>query len=709
MNAWAMHSPFLGASSAAHSRSISLGPPIASTPRSNLSKAQSASNLRKMSTIEDSPPKEPKGQENSPGTSFRTIADPRNASASDLSRSATSSSKHGDVNPEVAALSDKLISAINHQTTLDDTLAQTKQELEASRARLAKLQAETKEYEARISRGDLLPRETLDQDKDKLVAELAEEKKQKAQAQQEKRGIESELESLTASLFDEANKMVASANRERDTVEKKNQQLRDQIKDGEAVIASQIEQLAQLKTLMQQIESPTDHRKELDSPRVSLAPSSPGATREGSDLARLLEAMNLSPLTLEHGELVPSPSTQFTHLLKPLCRTDIPAYEDFKNLVQTSHFRSHNPSHAASRAGSGSYGGLNVMGLGSLGGNSSQTNLSQPQAATSKLANSPNLPGSFSPNPDPKGPVPLRETKFFKRIVVEDIEPTLRLDLSPTLSWLNRRSVLAALGDSTLIVEPIPDASIKLYGKYTPCALCGENRKQGENPRTHAMRVREGEGATKWCICKLCLEKVRGVGDLVAYIRMVREGVVKVGDKKDEEDAWEELVRLRERLFWARMAGGVVPAFIPTPKQTPVDEEGANTEQILAREDDKENSTPNQDLSTPPEHPAKELGAGSEHSSPGTASSDAEESPDEKAARLQLQNGLDETLTTFENIQSKRVSLGSRQNSNTPPSTPSPQRNHVKKDSSGAGIGFPKISIPKLPPGFWESQVNTLR
>ncbi|KIW81509.1 hypothetical protein Z517_04534 [Fonsecaea pedrosoi CBS 271.37] len=674
-----------------------------STPPKHVSKAQSASSLRTMATVESSPPEPPQPQGASPDNSFRTIADPRHANTSNLSRSNSTPSKHPDVNAEVAALSDKLISAINHQTTLDDTLAQTRQELEASRARIAKLEAEAKAYEEKISRGDLLPKEKVDEQKDKLTAELVEEKKQRAQVLQEKRGIESELETLTASLFDEANKMVATANRDRDAIEKKNQQLRDQIKDGEALIASQTEQLAELKTLMQQIGPASDYRRELDSPRVSIAPSSPGVTREGGDLARLLEAMNLSPVTLEHGELAPSPSTTLTHLVKPLCRTDIPAYEDFRNLVQTSHFRSHNPSHAPSRAGSGSYGGLNVVGLGSLS-NHSQPNLSQiSQPATSKLANSPNIPGSFSPNPDAKGPVPLRETRFFKRILVEDIEPTLRLDLSPTLSWLNRRSILAAMADSTLIVEPIPEASIKLYGKYTPCALCGENRKQGENPRTHAMRVREGESATRWCICTLCLEKVRGVGDLVAYVRMVREGVVKVGDKKDEEDAWEELVRLRERLFWARMAGGVVPAFIPTPKQTPIDDARMDAE--------LEGHTPdgNEENGTSLQHATTIATDSSQHSTPGTDEVEAE-SAEEKAARLQLQEGLDESLTTFDNIrENKRISIGGRQHSTTPPSTPSPPKSLPKRESStGGGISFPKINIPRLPQGFWEAQVNTL-
>ncbi|KIW15006.1 hypothetical protein PV08_07793 [Exophiala spinifera] len=632
-----------------------------------------------MATVEQSPPDNPHGA--SPETSFRTIADPRTASTTDLSRPDSASSKHPDLNSEVAALSDKLISAINHQTKLDDTLAQTRQELEASRTRILELEAEARAYEEKL-------RDTVDERNSKLFAELAEEKKQKAIIQQEKRGIESELETLTASLFDEANKMVASANRDREVIEKKNQQLRDQIKDGEALIASQSEQLTELKTLMQQIGSSPDYRRELDSPRVSLAPSSPAAAKDEGSLARLLEAMNLSPVSAE-GEVQPSPSTTLTHLVKPLCRIDIPAYEDFRSLVQTAHYRSHNPSHAPSRAGSGSYGGLNVMGLGSLS-NTSNPNLTQlPQSATSKLANSPNIPGSFSPNPDGKGPTALKDTKFYKRILVEDIEPTLRLDLSPTLSWLNRRSILSALGESTLIVEPIPESSVRLYGRYTPCAICGESRKEGQNPRTHAMRVHEGEGATKWSICMLCLEKVRGVGDLVAYLRMVREGVVKVGDKKDEEDAWEELVRLRERLFWARMAGGVVPAFLPTPKQTPIDDGQIAEAMGEGSERRSEESVKKPDIITPP----LQLAPDHEDSSQQTASD---------------QEGFDGSLTTFDNVKDNRIEVH-RGRSKSPPSTPSPSRPPVKRDtSSGSGISFPRINIPKLPSGFWEAQVNTL-
>ena len=83
------------------------------------------------------------------------------------------------------------------------------------------------------------------------------------------------------------------------------------------------------------------------------------------------------------------------------------------------------------------------------------------------------------------------------------------------------------------------------------------------------MRVNEGETATKWPLCILCLEKVRGVGDLVGYVRMIRDGVVKCNEKDEELEAWDELIHLRERLFWARMAGGVVPTFLRSDKNSP--------------------------------------------------------------------------------------------------------------------------------------------
>ena len=503
------------------------------------------------------------------GDSMTTIPDPKTNSLSDLSRSASTASKHPDLSTEAAALSDKLINAINYQITLDDTLAHTRHELAASKARIKRLEAEAEARSHELSRLEPEKNAAAEDERSKLVAHLAEEKRLKTMAQQEKREIELELETLTASLFEEANRMVASANRDREAMEKKNQQLREQIRDTEMLLTSQQDQLSELKAVMYQM-SNDGAREETGSPRSSGAPPSPVLIRDETvtNMMRLLEAMNLSPIRPEMDSISPAASTTFNHLLKPVCRTDLPAYDDFRDFLLTAP-----KSQSTSRATSGSYAGFNVMGVGSPGhirsppknGSSSSMN------SVPNSSNSHNVPGSFSSNGvEAKGPTPLKDTKFFRRLLVEDIEPALRLDLSPTISWLARRSVLSALIEGSMIVEPIPEAARKLYGRYTSCAICGDARKADENPRTHRMRIKEGEAATTWAICGLCLDKVRAAGDLIGYVRMVREGVVKCGDKEEELETWDELIRLRERLFWARMAGGVVPAFVPSTTTSPM-------------------------------------------------------------------------------------------------------------------------------------------
>ncbi|KAK5945119.1 rab guanine nucleotide exchange factor S2 [Knufia obscura] len=680
------------------SRSVSYGPSDMSQPKPPVMKAKSTNSLRTLAAKQAADAKEAE-------SAFHTIRDPRMASTSDLSRT-SSSSRNGESKDEVAVLSDKLISAINHQQRLDDSLAEARHELEAANRRTAQLEAKVREYESRITSKELMTKESVEKQYEKVNADMEETNRQNGRLSQEKRSLQIEMENLSASLFEEANKMVATANEQKAATEKKNQQLRDQIKDGEAVIASQTEQLTELKLLMQDIGS--EHRKELagmDSPGVT--PASPQVPKD-ENLARLLEAMNLSPITPDHPVIVPSPSTQLTHLIKPMCRTDIPSYDDFKLMLANSNPRSHTPSHAPSRAGSGSYGGLSGLGLGALSqNNSSSPNLSN-SANNSKLAASPGLPGSFSPAPDQKGPQPLKDTRFFKRIMVEDIEPTLRLDLSPQISWLQRRSILAAVSDSTLIVEPIPESSLKLYGKYTSCSICGENRKEGQNPRTHAMRTREGEGANKWAVCKLCLEKVRAVGDIIGYVRMVRDGVVKIADLQDEHEAWEEIIRLRERLFWARLAGGVVPAFVPSNKVSPVTVRQESPAPVLVaatktEESNKENETPG--FSTPPEGSRR----GSEEDTTQTQPRTDADSKSEQEANTQLQSGLDDSLTTFENARERALANAKQAGPGSPTSTPPTPSRHSKRESGGGG--FPRISIPRLPSmpqGFWETQGNVL-
>ncbi|KAH9941766.1 uncharacterized protein BXZ73DRAFT_41547 [Epithele typhae] len=73
---------------------------------------------------------------------------------------------------------------------------------------------------------------------------------------------------------------------------------------------------------------------------------------------------------------------------------------------------------------------------------------------------------------------------FIARLVTEDSDPTVRLDLAPSLNWLSRRSVIAAIHSAQLTVEPMqfttlleelapPNIPSHSHHTHIVCALCG--------------------------------------------------------------------------------------------------------------------------------------------------------------------------------------------------------------------------------------------
>ncbi|PGH26720.1 hypothetical protein AJ80_01666 [Polytolypa hystricis UAMH7299] len=524
------------------------------TPPKSLFKAKSTNALSDMAAVAG-PLRVPTSVLEGPSEhSLSTLQDPRIASTSDLSKT-LSAAHHPDLSNEVAALSDKLIQAINNQTILDDTLAATRQQLDVSRSRVREVEQEIYDHRNDVAQGVLVKKADMDAELMKLSEALAEERSRRTVVEKEKKGIEQELENLTAALFEEANKMVAAAKMEREAVERRNEQLRSQINDTEMLLASQQEQLTELKLVMQQMNSDRDDNTETRT-NPSTVPSSPRDVHQHDNISRLLGAMNLSPVTPGSGDVSPAHSTSFSHLIKSVCRTDIPAYEDFRSLIHLAK-----SSKPPSRAASGSYGSLNVMSLSGLS-SQAQHNYSGSNGSTLSLA----ATSHSSPNGTPSSPreaasssAPLKETRFYKRAVVEDIEPTLRLDLAPGISWLARRSVVSSICDGGLVVEPMPAITIKYA---LPCSLCGERRQGPENARTHRFRTSDSDSAQRYPLCMLCLEKIRSCCEFVGYLRMIMDGHVRIGDDEEEKEAWEETIRLRERMFWSRIGGGVVPAFI---------------------------------------------------------------------------------------------------------------------------------------------------
>lgn len=371
--------------------------------------------------------------------------------------------------------------------------------------------------------------------------------------------------------------MVAAAKIEREAVEKKNEQLRSQIKDTESLLASHQDQLAELKSVMQGMHLTKD---DLESrTNVSTAPPSPGGIPQSQGLGKQESDIGPEPPMLNPEELTPGPSCNFPEMIRMVCRADLPAYDDFRDLLVLSR-----TSKPPSRAGSGSYAGLNVMSLASFATGGSNSATSSP---TKGFSHSPN--GSLSSQTGSH--IPLKDTRFYKRVLMEDIEPTLRLDLSPGISWLTRRTVLSSICEGSLVVEPIPSAT-KQY--EFPCSVCGERRSGENNERTHRFRTSESETAQRYSLCIQCLERVRSCCEFTGYLRLILDGHIRAGDSEEEKDVWEETVRLRERMFWSRIAGGIVPLYtrpadteIPQadiPSDTAVSQEPEGDEPFIARD-----------------------------------------------------------------------------------------------------------------------------
>ncbi|KAL8738039.1 MAG: hypothetical protein Q9181_001107 [Wetmoreana brouardii] len=497
----------------------------------------------------------------------------------DLSRSISTSPQHPVLNNELATLSNKLIRAINRQTDLDDTLSETRHELSVARQRVKQLEATVSEHNALVANGDLVHKSEVERQKVQLMDNLAHEQKQRGVMEKDKRGIEQELESLTTALFEEANQMVAAARREREAADRRSDQLRAQLNDTELLLVSHQEQLAELKTAMHQM---AVEREETGiNAGSSTAPSTP-ALHMPETLNRFCAVQSLSPVSgLSEDVVPPAPPTSFTYLLHPVLRTDLQAYDDFHNLLSTS--RKYSPS---SRVSSGSLGTLNVTGLAYLASREQQTtagrmpsNGSTSSSSTSTgltpLSTAPSSANtSVSSRDAPVSGIPLKETRFYKRSLTECIEPTMRLDTAPGLSWLARRTVINSMAEGGLVVEPMP-AAIK-YNAFA-CSLCGENRQDEKHARSHRFRTSESDNAQRYPLCGFCLTRVRASCDFLGFLRMLKDGHWRADDEEAELQAWEECVRLQERMFWARIGGGVVPILLKAqdPTRTSIEQDAS--------------------------------------------------------------------------------------------------------------------------------------
>ncbi|TRM63703.1 hypothetical protein BD626DRAFT_495124 [Schizophyllum amplum] len=292
-----------------------------------------------------------------------------------------------DLFTQVTQLNGKLVKSYNRVSDLEDELHVSTEQLRSSSAKVSSLEDERTQHLAALNTGLLVEKSHVTTELNRLMEKATEEAAQRGQAESARIAIEKDLDDLSASLFDQANTMVAEARYQRALSERK-------VEESERALKIAEEAVAMMQAQMQALQE----EKEVAMRRVREAQMRMGKGKwadRGEDIVKPMRLLS------SH-----SP------------------YQEF--LLFVAHLRSIHPQ-------------------------------------------SPQAPAMTT----------LLQLPFLARMLNEDSEPTLRLDLAPSLNWLSRRSVLAAIHTGQLTIEPMSAAAFAqevpavLGGGTVSCAMCG--------------------------------------------------------------------------------------------------------------------------------------------------------------------------------------------------------------------------------------------
>jgi len=411
------------------------------------------------------------------------------------------------VSLQVTSLSTQLIESVEKQSRLEEQLHHQRKENEQLKKQNQELSAFQTNYQNIKAEN-----EALGKLNHTLGKKLEDETKEKLAAKDEVSKLQSEVEELSASLFDEANKMVSTARREAHEIGRRNESLISQLKEKDFLMESLQNQLRELKNVI--------HEKD---DQQSIMTSS---NRNSVDEFKLgfMRSEDYPPL--------------YTPTINAI-RFDLKLFKEFNKFISDLKY-------------------IELI---------RDTN-----------------------------------TKFIKKLVADDVEPALRIDLANGIGWLSKRSLMGAFIDGRVIIEPVSginetyrvnfqsnksqenDVKSNLYSYPAhsppvaidqPCALCGEDRNDIlEHSRLYVLKVHSLKTkddspsansintsstpsspiiAHQYPLCSYCLFRVRSACDLFAFLRSLKTNIWKLENEISIRKAWLELSRLRSKLFWSKI------------------------------------------------------------------------------------------------------------------------------------------------------------
>lgn len=409
-----------------------------------------------------------------------------------------------DLTNQVTGLNNKLVKSFERMADLEDDLSESQDRVHVMSKQITELEKEREEHLAALNTGLLVEKAHVSTEMQRMMDRVIEETAQRGKAESDKKRIEEELDELSSSLFNEANKMVAVERLARARAEEKSKQMEERLKDTEGIM---VEQQKILADLQRQVEKQSASRKADDAESVRsfesdavsfvrLKPSSLARSISQRTTAKRINHMPGPPLGAEARLLINIVPYQeyksFISHLRKLRKQLSPFYNypyngSSKNGTEASagsgQITPRTPSPAPNQNGAiqPSIVGLTGAGAYSQGLAGAAYTVSPFAAAgVGRHRDYPLLPS----NAETLVHLPSQlSLPFIKRAQEEDVDPCLRLDFAPGLNWLSRRQANTAILEGNLVIEPLfpggkvpNENAIRQENAHLPpaaCALCG--------------------------------------------------------------------------------------------------------------------------------------------------------------------------------------------------------------------------------------------
>ncbi|ORY00506.1 hypothetical protein K493DRAFT_298864 [Basidiobolus meristosporus CBS 931.73] len=398
-------------------------------------------------------------------------------------------------------LSTSLKLSTEQKTTLEFELAQVQLDLKNSKGIIDDLRSTLSQIRTSDASQLQLDMQSL---AEKLITETA----TRSEIEHAKIQIETELEELSARLFEEANSMVATEKKLRLEAERKYAILERQLTEVQDLATSQKDELDDLKSRLEQTADEKD--------------------KESAERIRMEKERDELEMALMDGSVSGSPRS----------------------------------SYRLSRSGS------NRLSLSSVPSDSAYgSSYSDYEYGNNELELTFHLSDfrfeEFKEFLDtPKNAKNMYISKFIKRTITEDIEPAMRFESSNVRGWFQQRKLTNATQSGTLIIETVNSGSPVSSPVSTPCKkqsipvassdTCNLCLQHINTPIMYRIRYDDFDNEPK-DICAFCRERLFSVCEFYTFVRLVHSGIIKGTPQR----LYLEANRLRLKIFLGRIGSNV--------------------------------------------------------------------------------------------------------------------------------------------------------